>query len=77
MTVNMETTLLPRESPGKHIYSQEAVFLGHRHVNYILTVNSFLLLTDIMGIERLFLSIQIQIHGKTVQHAHQCQLTTL
>ncbi len=30
----------------------------------IITVNSFLLLTDFMGIERLFLSIQIQIHGK-------------
>ena len=40
-------------------------------------VNSFLLLTDIMGIEQLFLCIQIQIHGKTVQLARQCQLTTL
>ena len=43
----------------------------------IITVNSFLLLTDFMGIERLLQFIQMQIHGKTVQHAHQCQLNQL
>ncbi len=31
----------------------------------ILTVNSFLLLTDFMGIERLLQFIQVQFHGKT------------